>query len=251
MSTKPITFERAYSGWIFKQEKSETVGEYDSDYYSIEGMTLVTRKRREHLTSDDIKKNKAFMQSLSIGNTNIPDEDSRAFNHRKSLPPPGRPATTWEEYLGAAPGLPPPLGRLQMVKSNSKTFKACVAVSEQFPLSVDVLVDILEVIAPFKHLNKLRRFCEVKLPPGFPVKLVRGTNKIAPFQSNAGWRPVGFTLLFVSETDWSFLASELEMTPFCLVIALLGLSDQRSVKTSTEMKRLCVKSRCCRPSQQR
>uniref|UniRef100_A0A1I7Z3Z2 ANK_REP_REGION domain-containing protein n=1 Tax=Steinernema glaseri TaxID=37863 RepID=A0A1I7Z3Z2_9BILA len=171
MSTKPITFERAYSGWIFKQEKSETVGEYESDFYSVEGMTLVTRKRREHLTSDDIKKNKAFMQSLSIGNTNIPDEDSKTFRHRKSLPPPGRPCTTWDEYLGAAPGVPPPLGRQQVLKSNSKTFKACVAMSEQFPLTVDVLVDILEIIAPFKHLNKLRRFCEVKLPPGFPVKL--------------------------------------------------------------------------------
>ena len=33
------------------------------------------------------------------------------------------------------------------------------------------LLDILEVIAPYKHFHKLRQFCHMKLPPGFPVKL--------------------------------------------------------------------------------
>lgn len=43
--------------------------------------------------------------------------------------------------------------------------------SDDFPLGVDVLLDILEIVAPFKHLNKLRRFCDARLPPGFPVRL--------------------------------------------------------------------------------
>jgi hypothetical protein len=43
--------------------------------------------------------------------------------------------------------------------------------SEEFPLSVNVLVDILEVLAPTKHMHKLKQFCQSKLPPGFPVKL--------------------------------------------------------------------------------
>ena len=33
------------------------------------------------------------------------------------------------------------------------------------------LLDILEVIVPYKHFHKLRQFVNVKLPPGFPVKL--------------------------------------------------------------------------------
>lgn len=33
------------------------------------------------------------------------------------------------------------------------------------------LLNVLEVIAPFKHFNKLREFVQMKLPPGFPVKL--------------------------------------------------------------------------------
>ncbi|VDM45284.1 unnamed protein product [Toxocara canis] len=170
MSTKPITFERTMSGWIFKHEKAERVGEYDACYYTVEGMSLVTRKRREHLTAEDIKKNKAFMQNLAVGSA-MADDEFKSLQHRKSLPPPGRMPTTWEEYVGAAPGLAPPLGRAQVVKQNTKTFKALIAMSEEFPLSVDVLLDILEIVAPFKHLNKLRRFCQVRLPPGFPVRL--------------------------------------------------------------------------------
>ena len=34
--------------------------------------------------------------------------------------------TTWEEYSGAPPGAPPPLGRPQTLKHNEKTFKALV-----------------------------------------------------------------------------------------------------------------------------
>lgn len=33
------------------------------------------------------------------------------------------------------------------------------------------LLDVLEVIAPFKHFGKLREFMQTKLPPGFPVKI--------------------------------------------------------------------------------
>lgn len=58
-----------------------------------------------------------------------------------------------------------------MYKESSKSFKATVAMSQDFPLSVDMLLNVLEVIAPFKHINKLRQFVLMKLPPGFPVKI--------------------------------------------------------------------------------
>ncbi|VDK50078.1 unnamed protein product [Gongylonema pulchrum] len=74
MSTKPITFERTMTGWIFKHEKLEQVGDYSAVYYTVEGMSLVTRKRREHLTAEDIKKNKAFIQNLAIGSIMAEDE---------------------------------------------------------------------------------------------------------------------------------------------------------------------------------
>lgn len=47
----------------------------------------------------------------------------------------------------------------------------CLFQSPDFPLSVDMLLNVLEVITPFKHFNKLREFVQMKLPPGFPVKI--------------------------------------------------------------------------------
>lgn len=34
-----------------------------------------------------------------------------------------------------------------------------------------MLLNVLEVIAPFKHFSKLREFVKLKLPSGFPVKI--------------------------------------------------------------------------------
>lgn len=48
--------------------------------------------------------------------------------------------------------------------------------SPDFPLSVDMLLNVLEVITPFKHFNKLREFVQMKLPPGFPVKIGKDSN---------------------------------------------------------------------------
>ncbi|KAL3994333.1 GPCR-chaperone family protein [Acanthocheilonema viteae] len=170
MSTKPITFERTISGWIFKHEKLEQVGDYSAVYYTMDGMSLITRKRREHLTAEDIKKNKAFMQSLTMGSLMTEDEFI-SLQHRKSLPPPRKVTTTWEEYINAAAGLAPSLGRTHVLKQNTKKFKALIAMAEDFPLSIDVLLDIFEIVAPFKHFDKLRCFCKMRLPPGFPVRV--------------------------------------------------------------------------------
>uniref|UniRef100_A0A0K0CXN3 ANK_REP_REGION domain-containing protein n=1 Tax=Angiostrongylus cantonensis TaxID=6313 RepID=A0A0K0CXN3_ANGCA len=170
MSTKTITFRQAFSGWVFKHAKEEQIGDYNVNFYLVDGMKLISRKRREHLSVDDIKKNKSFMQSLASG-ASVGDEDFKSFQHRKSLPPPGRMPTTWEEYVGAAPGAAPPLGRAQILKQNEKQLTALVGMSEDFPMDIDVLLNILEIVAPFKHLNKLRRFCEARLPPGFPVRI--------------------------------------------------------------------------------
>ncbi|KAF9411019.1 hypothetical protein HW555_010065 [Spodoptera exigua] len=70
MSTKGIAFTRAQSGWIFREDRKETVaGLYRSDIYTITGLVLESRKRREHLSTDDLQKNKAIIESLTKGNT--------------------------------------------------------------------------------------------------------------------------------------------------------------------------------------
>lgn len=168
MSTKPITFERTLSGWFFKHERSELVGNFPANYYDMNNLILVSKKRREHLSADDIKKNKTYFQNFANGNE-VSEAEIKSLQHRNSVPPPSKPKITWKEYVLATEQ--PHLGRPMIQKTNSKIFKAGIGLSPEFPLGLSTVIDILEVIAPLKHLSKLRQFCEYKMPPGFPVRL--------------------------------------------------------------------------------
>lgn len=43
------------------------VGPFNADFYHINGMVLESRKRREHLSEEDLQKNKAIRESLTKG----------------------------------------------------------------------------------------------------------------------------------------------------------------------------------------
>ena len=133
---------------------------------------------REHLSDEDLQKNKAILDSITKATSNNAGQNGLATaltdtnpppNRRESLPPPVRTKITWSEYCRA--GKCPVLGREIVCKENTKAFKATLAMSEDFPLTIDALLNVLEVIAPFKQFSKLREFVECKLPPGFPVKI--------------------------------------------------------------------------------
>ncbi|KAG9274605.1 ankyrin repeat domain-containing protein 13C [Astyanax mexicanus] len=169
LSTKSISFSRSQIGWLFREDKTEKVGNFVGDFYTVKGLVLESRKRREHLSEEDILRNKAIMESLSKGGSL--SEQSFEPVRRQSLSAPEPNTLSWEEYISAEVGKAPPLGREQVCKENRKNFKATVAMSRDFPLGIESLLNVLEVIAPFKHFNKLREFVQMKLPPGFPVKL--------------------------------------------------------------------------------
>uniref|UniRef100_A0AAX7TIV6 Ankyrin repeat domain-containing protein n=1 Tax=Astatotilapia calliptera TaxID=8154 RepID=A0AAX7TIV6_ASTCA len=169
LSTKSITFSRSQIGWLFREDKTERVGNFLADFYAVNGLVLESRKRREHLSEEDILRNKAIMESLSKGGSI--SEQSFEPVRRQSLTAPAPNTISWEEYITAEHGKPPHLGRELVCKESKKNFKATVAMSQDFPLGIESLLNVLEVIAPFKHFNKLREFVQMKLPPGFPVKL--------------------------------------------------------------------------------
>ncbi|VVC87993.1 ankyrin repeat domain-containing protein 13C-B [Leptidea sinapis] len=171
MSTKAISFSRAQSGWFFKEDRKETVaGLYKSDVYTITGLVLESRKRREHLSVDDLQKNKAIIESWTRGNTQNLDPNGEPVRRASLNPPPER-GVDWNSYISSFPGEYPSLGRELVYKETSRNFRATLAMSDDFPLSVDMLLNVLEVIAPFKHFAKLRQFIAMKLPKGFPVKV--------------------------------------------------------------------------------
>ena len=224
ISTKPISFSRERAGWIWREDRcccsvgycnvllfiirAEQLGNYQADFYTVNGMVLESRKRREHLSEEDLQKNRAIMESFSKGGPGAGpavldteqvtiQSSSTEVHHRPSdqvevprrpsLAPPPAPGLSWSEYCAAPAGSPPVLGRRVVAKQSSKQFKATIAMSEQFPMKVsnilvvvtallvmqvDMLLAVLEVIAPqFKHFNKLRDFVKLKLPPGFPIQV--------------------------------------------------------------------------------
>ncbi|GIX81657.1 ankyrin repeat domain-containing protein 13C [Caerostris extrusa] len=149
ISTKSITFSRAQTGWLFRGDKTEK-------NWPISSRCLY------------LQKNKALLENLARnGNFNV---DNAELQRRKSLLPPEKWPITWDEYINSYDRYIH-LGRPQVCKETRKHFKATVAMSEDFPLSVESLLNVLEVIAPFKHFKKLRDFVRMKLPSGFPIKL--------------------------------------------------------------------------------
>ncbi|CAG9857532.1 unnamed protein product [Phyllotreta striolata] len=172
ISTKSISFVRAQSGWFFREDRKELVaGQYESDLYIVQGLQLESRKRREHLSSDDLQKNKAILESLTKGgNLQNFDQNGEPVRRNSLLPPPDK-RVTWDDYINSELNNYPRLGRELVYKESTKSFKATIAMSSDFPLSVEMLLNVLEVIAPFKHFSKLRDFITFKLPNGFPVKI--------------------------------------------------------------------------------
>ena len=157
VSTKPINFVKVQSGWFFKEDRQELVGTYNANFYSINGMVLETRKRREHLSNDDLIKNKALLENFAKGNAQYLEQQQQQQNNggeiqrKESLPPPPKRNVTWEEYIQSPPGQHPVLGRTPKCKESSRAFKATVAMSEDFPLTVDMLLNVLEVCILVKH----------------------------------------------------------------------------------------------------
>lgn len=197
MSTKTIQFARAQRGWLFRANRKELIGgQYQCEIYTIQGLVLKQRKRREHLSHEDLQKNRAIVETITKGGTssggggggggggNGSQMDSISVGtptgsnltlpelpRRSSLQPPPVCNVTWSQYIDAPVGKCPQLGRTPVHKQSNKTLRATVAMSADFPLSVDMLLDVLEVVAPLKHINKLREFVTLKLPTGFPVKI--------------------------------------------------------------------------------
>lgn len=119
------------------------VGNYHATFYCINGICLETRKRREHLSNEDLQKNKALLENFAKGN--LEQNGAEDMPRKESLVPPPKSPVSWKEYIAAPVGEFPSLGRRPVCKESSKGFKATVAMSEDFPLTVDMLLNVLEV----------------------------------------------------------------------------------------------------------
>eukprot|EP00117_Sycon_ciliatum_P007639 scpid92176/ scgid10661/ Ankyrin repeat domain-containing protein 13C len=193
ISTQPIELIRCRSGWLWRVDKEECVAGYSCPVYDITGVTLIQRRRCEHLTEEDVKRLKSLREKMKRGDgDDVDDEDGDAaaaaaaaegesgaessdgsaleVPFRASRPAPVTTAT-WSDYVNSASGgLPDNVGRTPVVSQDRRQFKPTVALSDKFPIPRDLLLDILELFTPYKHFHKLRRLVS-RLPPGFPMKV--------------------------------------------------------------------------------
>ena len=109
------------------------VGPYQAQFYSVGGLSLESRKRREHLSQEDLKKNKTLMDTLTKGSSSSLAETSSSTEiaRRGSLPPPPKMNITWDDYIKSAS--PPCLGRTLQCKDVTKTFRATLAMVSIIP----------------------------------------------------------------------------------------------------------------------
>lgn len=59
--------EKMRRNFFFLVIQELVAGQYESELYTVHGLMLESRKRREHLSSDDLQKNKAILESFTKG----------------------------------------------------------------------------------------------------------------------------------------------------------------------------------------
>ena len=65
--TGPIRFRRLTSGWVFAKPQTTQIGVYTADVYAVDNLAVESMKRREHLTDEDMRRNKAIVTNLQSG----------------------------------------------------------------------------------------------------------------------------------------------------------------------------------------
>eukprot|EP00118_Oscarella_pearsei_P015613 m.141650 g.141650 ORF g.141650 m.141650 type:complete len:176 (+) comp38348_c1_seq29:3134-3661(+) len=109
---------------------------------------------------------KAFLETFTKGKSSC--SFHHALQRRHSLAPPKAVNMTWDDYLTSEKCHH--FGRPQNSKEDRRNFRATIAVCQDFPISVTVLLDLLEAVFPFKQFGKLKDLVQLKLPSGFPIK---------------------------------------------------------------------------------
>lgn len=205
LQTKTAAFLPTQSGWFIKKDKIEQVNGYTCQFYDVNGLFIVSKLRSEHMSEEELKlraeKQKKVQEQLTRSKSSLDskqltsshsshaklnsvdnltdlesvegnsDDFDENIEYRPSLPPPEKPNVTWNEYINSNEGKHPTLGRALRCKESKKEFKAQLAMSEEFPLTIKDLNELLDALVPLAKFRKLKEFINLKLPPGFPVKI--------------------------------------------------------------------------------
>lgn len=181
-----LKFLPVKSGWFGSGEDLlGCVDGYESRVYEVKNLTYVSKTRKEHLSERSQMNDSTLDVQLDLDDEENQKQEAdtesegilkKIKDMRKkcaeSLPPPPLSKTTFEEYFTRQGDEYVHLGRKLQMKEKRKTIGGRIWMARGYPLSVEQLMPLLELIAPSnKHFDKLRDFVDTELPPGFPIKL--------------------------------------------------------------------------------
>lgn len=64
ITAETITFSRVQTGWLFKEDKRETVGGFKADVFDLNGLDVELKLRGEHLSAEDFQNRGNVFESL-------------------------------------------------------------------------------------------------------------------------------------------------------------------------------------------
>ncbi|RNA12311.1 Ankyrin repeat domain-containing 13C [Brachionus plicatilis] len=185
LDTSAAEFALMETGWLSKKPKIDFVNGYLSTFYDIKNLYVVSKVRLEHLSAEELKKkemeHKKFLEYLGgksqeqvfeLSNDTKKDSTDSLVSIGSKTESSNQPRLiTWDEYMNHSVDNCPTFGRKLKLKENRKEFKAQIAMSDEFPLNVTELNNLLEALAPLGKFRRLKEFIDLKLPSGFPVKI--------------------------------------------------------------------------------
>ncbi|XP_058601506.1 ankyrin repeat domain-containing protein 13B isoform X2 [Onychostoma macrolepis] len=177
LDTRNISFERNKTGILgWRSEKTEVVNGYEAKVYCASNVELITRTRTDHLTDQHKTKpkgGKTPLQSfLGIAEQHMGPNNGHTMVTQISCPATNPFAVTAEEYFN--PNMTQrDIGLPCHLTTKTQRFKAKLWLCESHPLSLpEQVAPIIDLMAISNALfAKLRDFINLRLPPGFPVKI--------------------------------------------------------------------------------
>ena len=196
--TERIKFTPVKSGWFGRGADFEVdIAGHHCKVFDIKNIMYVSLSRKEHIKLrekyektidipdlDDQQQQQQLQQENTgdNGNGKQQKQESEGYLEKvkklrclkaESLPPPPGPKISFEEYFQDAPDLPYiHLGRPLDIKTKKKPLTGQIWIAENFPLTTDQMLPLLELISPSaKHFERLCDFVSSDLPEGFPIRL--------------------------------------------------------------------------------
>ncbi|CAH8453770.1 unnamed protein product [Dicrocoelium dendriticum] len=203
LDTDKIEFEKSKSGvWGWRTDRKEDVGGYTCQVYCASNVQIVTLRRTEHLTEENLRDlhrrsdESGTDRSSSVGGptdiafpgagrgnlltnllqtaaTESRDVPTLDVSHEAASYNPSD--ITVEQYfnLDKAFNLGLDIGRPKSMTTKVKTFKARLWLCRNFPLSLkDQVIPIVDLMSEYNpYFHKLKEFLTKQLPTGFPLKI--------------------------------------------------------------------------------